>query len=313
LEIPLEFGVETSGHIEVEAENNAIAAPPAGAALMTLEASVNAGGRASLAGQALAPAGGSFGFPLLAGNYQITVRNVPEGHKVKSVTAGAIDLLTTPYTVSPGEAAKDIQVTLTPSGLRNGSISGRILNADGTHAIAATVGALAAENTSGPIGAGGEICSRGTNPGTLFMGAFSSTAQTDSSGNYRMEKLPPGNYKIAVGVGLPFPGQALPRGTCGVTRIMSMPQYYPGTTDSAAGVAVTVGSGTAVYLEFAMIAPASEVPLGADGYFEVRNVPPGTYTACLIIDGGDVARIVDGPKTVTVVDRNLVDLKFTDR
>jgi hypothetical protein len=52
---------------------------------------------------------------------------------------------------------------------------------------------------------------------------------------------------------------------------------------------------------------------GADGSFEVRNVPPGPYIACAIIDGGDYARIVSGPINVTIVDRNITDLTFTVR
>jgi hypothetical protein len=262
-----------------------------------------------------------------------------------------------------------LSVTPSPSELRSGTISGRIINADGTPAIAATVAELAADPAQGPIGQRGQTCSRGNDPSTLWMGSVSSSAQTDSEGRYTLATVPPGRYKIVVGVGLPFPGQALPAGTCGVTRILSMPLYYPGT-DLAGSTTVNVDAGAAVNIEFRMAPPVSTVPLfnvkgriisstplstlgyayselrvtlgpptsaantaigrgravvpctrqttllglpGVDGSFEVRNVPPGNYLACLIQDGGDYARIVSGPVNVNVVDRNIVDLTYTMR
>ncbi len=370
-EIPIAFGVEVSGHVSMETGSSLPAASPAGSALLTIEASASPNGRPLRIAQALTPIGGSFGFPLPAGNYQIDVRNVPEGYKIKSITGGGRDLLASRYEIAAGQPARDIQITLTPSGLRNGTISGRILNADGTPAITATVGALAVENTAGPVGVGGEPCSRGNDPSTIWLGALSSNAQTGSDGKYKLEGVPPGRYKIVVGVGLPFPGQVLPGGTCGVTRILSMAMYYPGTKDLATATTVNVDSAAAVDLEFRMASPTSASPLfnvkgriispaplntmgyaysnelrvtlgpptsaattaigrgaavvpctrqttllglpGADGSFEVRNVPPGSYIACVIIDGGDYFRIVNGPITVNVVDRNVVDLTFTIR
>jgi hypothetical protein len=370
-EIPIAFGVEAKGHIAVETGNNLPDAPPPGAALLTIEASVtNPNGQIVPVAQTVSPVNGTFSFPLAEGSYQITVRNIPEGYRLNSITAGALDLRANPYRVVPGEAARPIQVSLAPSGLRNGTISGLILNADGTPGIAATVGALAADIANGPVGPGGDRCSRGNDPATLWMGSLTSSTQTDSVGRYRLENVPPGQYKLVVGVGLPFPGQGLPRGLCGVTRILSQPLYYPGA-DLAGGTAFTVGSGVAVSLDFQMKGPASAAPVfnvkgrivspaplntmgyamsqelrvtlgpmtpatpatigrgaavapcarqttllgvpGADGSFEVRNVPPGPYIACAIIDGGDYARIVSGPINVTIVDRNITDLTFTVR
>src|SRR6185369_14555591 len=117
-EISVTYGVEVSGRIIVENVDAPPPALPARPALITVEAT--ASGTRIQSAQAVVPVGSTFKFPLLAGAYQWTVRNVPEGYKVRAVTAGSTDLLATPYTIVPGEAPRTIVVTLVPSGLHNG-------------------------------------------------------------------------------------------------------------------------------------------------------------------------------------------------
>jgi hypothetical protein len=157
----------------------------------------------------------------------------------------------------------------------NGTASGQVQNLNGTPASGVRVAALVIPD-----------------PGqTANGGALASLAETDSTGHYRLENIPPGNYFIQAG-------------------LIDFPSYYPGVLTTTGATAVRITSGAAVTgLDFDLKRPpgvriSGHVPLGsngtratmlrltgaggsfqpataqpnADGSFEFLRVPPGNYT-----------------------------------
>src|SRR3982751_2070266 len=87
------------------------------------------------------------------------------------------------------------------------SITGRLLNRDGSPAVDIRVMARSANDPS--LQAGEETVS---------------FAQTDATGRYRLENVPPGRYIISAG-------------------IVESPSYYPGVAERSHALAVTLTAG----------------------------------------------------------------------
>jgi len=156
------------------------------------------------------------------------------------------------------------------------TISGRLLNRDGSPAANIRVMAVSAQDAS--LQAGQEIVS---------------FAQTDATGNYRLENVPPGKYFVTAG-------------------FVEAPSYYPGVPDFARATVVTLTAGSSLqgidFLQVAsqkisgkvIILPGSPplkdgrgtqirlmaangraqfAKIAADGTFEFPAIPPGNYDA----------------------------------
>ncbi len=156
------------------------------------------------------------------------------------------------------------------------SISGRVLNRDGSPAVNIRVMAVSAQDSSLQVGR--EIVS---------------FAQTDATGNYRLEDVPTGRYFITAG-------------------IVEAPSYYPGVADSACATAVTLTAGSSLQgIDFLQVASqkisgkviilpgspplkdgrgtqirlmaanglAQYAKIATDGTFEFPAIPRGDYDA----------------------------------
>src|SRR5262245_26723039 len=155
---------------------------------------------------------------------------------------------------------------------QNGVATGRLRSTNGSPASGVRVAAMAVPDAAAPGG-----------------GALVSLAETDASGRFRLENIPPGRYYIQAG-------------------LIDAPSYYPGVTtlDRATAIAITAG-GTVEGLDFPMARPPGvrvwgRVPLNAssravmvsmtggsgsftattagvsaNGTFEFLRVPPGSY------------------------------------
>jgi protocatechuate 3,4-dioxygenase beta subunit len=202
---------------------------------------------------------------------------------------------------------------LAPAQTRPGTISGRVLSVDSTPAANVRVSAMEAT----------EITVAGNTPALVGF------SQTDSSGRYRIENLPPGRYYILAGP-------------------LEFPSYYPGVPDRAAATAVSVTAGAALDALNFSLSPANQngmiqvvvqalgtsapianaqvslrrlnagagTPIdattGSDGQVTIGGLLPGTYQVTVQSDGfvglrgargrGDqaspsvVARVTVGPE-----------------
>src|SRR4030095_14393121 len=93
-----------------------------------------------------------------------------------------------------------------------GVITGRLLSIDGTPAVAVRVMAMVATEPALVEPSGNAV-------------AFVSLAETDSTGRYRLENIPPGKYYIAAG-------------------LTDLPTYFPGAVTVAAATVISVTSGS---------------------------------------------------------------------
>ena len=141
---------------------------------------------------------------------------------------------------------------------------------------------------------------------------FVSLTETDASGRYRLENIPPGRYYLTAG-------------------FLRQPTYYPGAVDlvHATAIAVTAGAALTGY-DFSTIAsigvnlrgqvvmpsvpgmrplprevvlagaPGLRTPLRADGSFEFERVPPGTYMLSALPSAGPGTR-----ESIVVGDRDI--------
>jgi hypothetical protein len=135
---------------------------------------------------------------------------------------------------------------------------------------------------------------------------LSAIAQTDESGRYRLQNLPPGRYYIVAG-------------------LIDYPTYYPGVTGSSEAKPVEIRTGKVLDgIDFAMSRPTSvkvsgrvrglkaptslpvamfgaqgaplQTQIQADGFFEFDKVPLGSYTirgpglipVNIVVDGKEV-------------------------
>jgi hypothetical protein len=218
-----------------------------------------------------------------AGNYQVTVDRV--GYVVPAeVTRGQLTLRAT-------EKRNNYKVKLIPVG----SISGRVLDADGAPMEGLSVEA--------------EIAGRSER-----------SAMTDDRGQYRIGGLRPGKYRVkAKTQQIPLPPEIR---TDGTTEVNYGSTYHPGALDQKSATPVTVGPATDVIgIDIRMVRTpilrlagrVSGVPAGSkqtyiqlqqngvyvaggaqvkpDGSFEIWRINPGKYTAAATANNsGDFLR-----------------------
>jgi hypothetical protein len=256
VEIPLSFVALVSGQVVVEgaSANNIFNLPETAAQIlalairsgparppdprlpMFLEGGI--GGRMSV--RTAAPLGGVFRLLIPPGRYDLGLRNVPDGYRVQSMTAGATDLLSSPLEVRDDAPVAAIRIVLAPApDAESGPISGQILNWDGTPAISVAVAVAPA------------------NPPNLQLmkGSIAGVMQTDSAGRYRFDNIPPGRYVVAAGMPM-FSGETVE------PPVISAPTFYPGVADRPNATIIVFGGATAApELRFRLTHPASPIPL----------------------------------------------------
>lgn len=182
----------------------------------------------------------------------------------------------------------------------NGSISGTLKFAGGAAADGVRVTAMAVPDAGVP---------------QSEASVFVSITQTDANGRYRLEDVPPGRYYVTAG-------------------LVAAPTYHPGTADPVAASIVTVTAGAAltgydfttrvstgvrVQGRVLLTTPVTGVPspqqvvlngiqsfqapIDADGGFEFRRIPPGTYRISPVPSGGfpSGASLVVGDKDISGV------------
>ncbi|HVD93792.1 MAG TPA: carboxypeptidase-like regulatory domain-containing protein [Vicinamibacterales bacterium] len=149
---------------------------------------------------------------LPAGNYTISVTRTgfaPQAYGQARAQAG------TPIAVGAGEHVRGIDVALVPAG----SISGRIMDEDGTPFAGAVVEAVITRFESGSD--------------TLFSVA---SAQTDDRGEFRLFGLAPGPYYVSAGDPA-FRSVSTPKGV-----LHYSPTYYPGVASADQARQITVNA-----------------------------------------------------------------------
>jgi hypothetical protein len=195
----------------------------------------------------------------------------------------------------------------TPVRPGNGTVTGKILSMEGTPAAGVRMAAVPVPESS-------------TQPASAPV--LSSIAQTDSTGSYRLENIPPGRYYIMAG-------------------LVDRPMYFPGvdTTSTATIVNVTAltpvsgidfrlqrrvsfkVSGRVEGVTFSPLQRPTVVlqpqappffmyrtSLGADATYEIANVPGGSYSVAVIgAEMSDAVTIILADKDLTGVDIALID------
>ena len=185
-------------------------------------------------------------------NGQYSLTDLPPGSYTVSVTrtgfapqtyAHGRSTIATPIVVTAGQSVPGIDFALVPGG----SISGRVLDEDGSPFAGAIVDALVTRSDNGT---------------DTFRSVASS--QTDDRGDFRLFGLAPGQYYISA-VDPAFRAISTPKGV-----LHYSPTYFPGVpfADQAKAVVVT-GTGEAPKVEF-----------------RLRLVPPARVTGRLTADDG---------------------------
>jgi hypothetical protein len=122
---------------------------------------------------------------------------------------------------------------------QQGVVAGRVLSMDGSPAVAVRIGALAIPD-SGAV--------------TSNASTLASLAQTDASGRYRLERIPPGRYYITAG-------------------FLETPTCYPGVRSASEARVVEVGPGsTTENIDFNLARPTGVRQSG-----RVPGVPAGLH------------------------------------
>jgi hypothetical protein len=194
----------------------------------------------------------------------------------------------------------------------NGTITGRILSTDGVPAAGVRVTAMTPRAPGQPEG----------------VSVHSSITQTDGTGRYHLEDVPPGRYYITAG-------------------LLDAPTYYPGVSTLSTATVISVADGvpnegvgfqlirpTGLKVSGRIVSPepgtfsaqtvalnrarvgagAASASIGggtsfeaqtdANGAFEFLRVPPGNYTLRVLSAGGMIE-----PTFVTVVDQEITHLE----
>jgi len=149
-----------------------------------------------------------------------------------------------------------------------GTITGTIRMTDGKPAVGIRVAARARTDTL---------------EDAIEGAALAALAETDASGRYRLEGVPPGRYTISAG------------------RV-DLPTYYPGTLDLASGTVLAVTSGNATSGIDFMLADISFVVTGLPSQPGVAMQSSVTVPVRLVVEGG--------AKVPVFADGNFVQLVF---
>jgi hypothetical protein len=179
---------------------------------------------------------GSFRLPMRNGTHMMAFTSLPAGYSVRSMTRGAVNLLTTPLLVDPATPSEEVRITLEfdrraaaegRNRIANGAISGRLLNGNGSPVANASVHAV--------LG---------------LPGPAVATSVTDGGGNYRLENLPPNIYSIAVGelsVGLTRQSFVTGSNTARGGSSERVPVGYGMNVDLGSAIAGTSAGGAMLY------------------------------------------------------------------
>ena len=227
------------------------------------------------------------------------------------------------------------------------TVTGRVLNSDGTPAAAVAVGVLASENPQCVPAAYGVQAGRGS------FSSLAAYGMTDGAGRYRLDNIPSGRYYLVAGT-FSLPGQAAP--PCWVqaryTGYIAQPSYHPGVADLSMAALLVVnttdltfpdlrlptGSGfkiTGRVVGAPVVAPGlrlivrlgnpGNVPangpcrvfrgsIGPDGSFELRDVPPCNYSITVMVNAGDAGSGAfpgsGGTANVNVVDKDITGISL---
>jgi len=236
--------------------------------------------------------------------------------------------------VADGQLLDDIDLALA----RGGVVVGRVIDEFGDPVTGAEIRVETAG--WGPDGRYLETVSLGLGQSSLFL-------STNDLGEFRVYGLAPGDYFVSArmrGFGAPLtPGPGGDERTEGF-----LPTYFPGTSEVAEAQAVRIRAGGETATDFAMVpgrmgrisgtvvtvsgrspsglhvylrvqtsTSSGQIDggaVGADGAFDVGNVPPGTYTLIVREPGGG-----GGPDTetaalpITVARRDISGLRLTAR
>jgi hypothetical protein len=196
----------------------------------------------------------------------------------------------TPLTLAAGQKVKDLVIRLAPHGV----VTGRILDADGDPVPSAIIQLLKLQYNAGkrqPTTAG--------------------TATTNDLGEYRVFGLAPGKYYVSAGVAITATAASMAVDRSAEPRPDEdyVSTYYPGVTDSSAAIMIEVAAGEqlrgidmtlarrhTVRISGRVSAPAPArmlilaprsllgalslrmVRVDPKGEFEIRGVPPGSYS-----------------------------------
>jgi uncharacterized surface anchored protein len=283
------------GSIEGQVMNLKAGSPLKKASVQLVMMNPGGGGRGQMQVRKLAETDeqGRFVFPGLdAGKYQLSAERqgfLRQNYGARKYSGGG-----TPVLVAEGQNLKAIVFQLSPQAV----ITGKLLDEDGEGLAGQTVRALRYDYRGG-----------------TRQWSMVATAQTSDIGEFRLPNLEPGRYLVSSSA---WKGVAILRQLQSSEPLPSAPDmmyattYYPSTMNASTAIPIDVGAGdevraidvrlvkTRVYRVRGRVVgnvtgrrvatvtltprdgpgtPITGTALGAEGEFEVRNVPPGQYTA----------------------------------